>query len=206
MANTVPFEVIAAAPITLYRAPVATSFPTLDTATPLSPWTKVGSSGDLNYDDGGGVVVEHPQNLSPWRALGDSGSRKVFRQDEDCKVKVKVVDLTLEQYTLALNGNSVTTVAPGVGTVGYRKIGLSRGLSVDTKALLLRILVSPYGALFIGQYQFPRCASTGSPSIVFKKTEPAGLDLEFMSLVDPNASSDDERFGTLLWQDLDATT
>lgn len=208
MPNPVPYEVIAAAPITLFEAATGTAFPTLDDAAVdfAADWTKVGSSGDLNYDDGSGVSIEHPQNINPWRSMGDSGSRKVFRQDEDLKVKVKVVDLTLEQYARAINGNSVTTVPAGVGTVGYKKIGLSRGLFVATKALLIRLLVSPYGEEWIGQYEFPRAAQSGSPSVVFKKADPAGLELEWMSLVDPTASSEDERFGRLLWQDADATT
>jgi len=36
--------------------------------------------GDLSYDDGAGVSIEHPQNTVKWRALGDSGSRKIFHQ------------------------------------------------------------------------------------------------------------------------------
>lgn len=206
MPNTVPFEVIAASPIALYTAVVGATFPTLDEEPDAMVWTKVGLSGDLNYDDGAGVSIEHPQTVSPWRSLGDSGSRKIFRQDEDCKIKVKVVDLRLETYSLALNGNTVTPVAAGAGTVGYKKIGLSRGLSVATQALLIRLLVSPYGADWIGQYEFPRAAQSGSPSVVYLKKDPAGLELEWMSLVDPNASSADEYFGRLIFGTADATT
>jgi len=160
--NTVPYEVIAASPIALYTAAVGATFPTLDADPNPAVWTKIGLSGDLNYDDGAGVSIEHPQTLSPWRSLGDSGSRKIFRQDEDCKIKVKVVDLRLETYALAINNNSVVSVAAGMGTAGYKKIGLSRGLSVATKALLIRMLVSPYGVEWIGQYEFPRAAQSGS--------------------------------------------
>lgn len=203
--NTVPYEVIAAAPIALYTAAADTAKPALDIDPPIA-WTKLGLSGDLNYDDGSGVEVSNPQNLSPWRALGDAGSRKVFRQDEDCKIKVKVVDLTLETMSQAINGNSVTTVAPGVGTVGYKWIGLSRGLSVNTLALLIRLLISPYGADWIGQYYFPRCAQSGSPTQLYKKTEPVGLELEFMALVKPDAATPAEYFGRLEFGNADATT
>lgn len=204
MPNPVPYEVIAAAPITLYVATAGTARPSLD-SNPSVAWTKVGSSGDLNYDDGAGVVVEHPQTLSPWRSLGDSGARKIFRQDEDCKVKVKVIDLTLAQYSHALNGNTVTDVPSAIGTAGYKKIGLSRGLFVDTKALLIRLLVSPYGEEWIGQYWFPRAAQSGSPSVAFMKKDPAGLELEWTCLVDPNQAAS-ERFGILEWQTEDADT
>lgn len=208
MANTVPYEVIAAAPIALYTHAADTAKPSLDLAAAAvvsAGWSKVGVSGDLSYDDGAGVSIEHPQNVVKWRALGDSGSRKVFRQDEDCMVKVKVVDLRLETYALALNGNTITETASGVGTVGYKKIGLSRGLSVNTKALLIRLLISPYGADWIGQYYFPRVALVGTPTVQFLKTTPAGLELTFDALVDPNAT-EQERFGVLEFGTEDADT
>ena len=205
MLNAVPYEVIAAAPIALYTATADTAKPDLDIAVP-GTYTKVGLSGDLNYDDGGGVSVEHPQTLSPWRSLGDAGSRKVFRQDEDLKIKVKVVDLRLETYSLAINSNPVNTVAPGVGTMGYKWIGLSRGLAVATKALLIRLLVSPYGEQWIGQYYFPRAAQSGSPSAIYLKKDPVGLELEWMCLVKPDAATPEEYFGRLEFQTDDATT
>lgn len=207
MSNSVPYEVIAASPIAIFLAPVGTAFPTLDDAEvdfdPL--WVKLGISGELSYDDGAGVVVEHSQSVTKWRALGDAGSRKVFRGDEDCTVKVKVIDLTLETYGLILN-QEVTTVAAGAGTVGYKRIGLSRGLGVQTYAVLIRLLMSPYGAEWIGQYEFPVSAMVGSPSVAFMKTTPAGLEVEFNTLVDPDASTPEERFGRLLFQDADASS
>lgn len=205
MSNTVPYEVIAASPIALYTGAADLAKPELDDDT-LTGWTKVGLSGHLNYDDGAGVSIEHPQTLSPWRSLGDAGSRKVFRQDEDLKVKVKVVDLRLENYSLALNGNAVTTVPPGPGTAGYKWMGFSRGLSVATNALLIRLLVSPYGADWIGQYYFPRCAQSSSPSAIYLKKDPVGLELQWMALVKPDASTPAEYFGRLEFQTADATT
>lgn len=207
--NTVPFEVIGGAAIQFYWAPVGTAFPSLDTDLVASPglWTLIGESGDLNYDGGGGIEVAHPQNMSKWRAYGESGVRKVFRQEEDLTFKVKVVDLTLETYSLALNGNVVTTVpSSGPGVSGYKKIGLARGLDVDTKAVLIRLLASPYGQDWVGQYEFPRAAQTGSPVVQFMKAEPCGLELQWDSLVDNDATENDERLGRLLFQIEDAAT
>ncbi len=197
MPNTVPYEVIAA-PFTLYVADVGTAFPLL-LAAPGGSWTKVGTSGELNYDDATGVIVEHSQSITMWRSLGDSGSRKVFRTEEDLKVRLKLMDITLEQYAFAMNHNSVSTVAAGSGTAGYKKIGLSRGFTVATKALLIRGDVSPYGAAYVSQYEIPIAAQTGNPTVVFKKGEPAGLDLEWTALVDSSAAAA-ERFGRLVTQ------
>lgn len=195
--NTVPFEVIAA-PYSVYVAPVGTSFPAIDAA-PANPWALVGTSGNLNYDDGAGVVVEHTQDVVEWRALGDGGTRKVFRTGEGQKVRLKLVDITLEQYAHALNGNTVTE------NPGERVIGLSRGFDVATYAVLVRSDQSPYQAEGNSQYEIPRAAQAGSPTVTYKKGEPAGLDLEWITLVDPNAATPDERFGRLRVADDTAT-
>lgn len=197
--NTQPFEVIAA-PFRVYVAPVGTAFPDVgdpeDDAS-FDPWTLVGSSGDLNYDRGAGVTVEHAQTMTKWRSVGDAGSRKVFRTEEDLTVKVKVVDITLEQYRHALNQNSVDSSA-----TGSRKIGLSRGFSVATFAVLIRSDVSPYGDGLNMQYEIPVAAQAGSPTVALSKPgEPAALDIEFNALVDANATDESERFGRIVAED-----
>lgn len=193
--NTVPFEIIAAA-FKMYLAPVGTAFPLID-AVPAVDWVLVGTSGDLNYMDDG-ITIDQPQTVTPFRALGDSGVRKVFRQDEDLKMGLVLVDLTLEQYKIAINHNTVATVPAG-GEAGYKKIGLSRGLIVATHALLLRG-PSPYMEDGNMQYEIPRGAQTGSPSVVMRRTVPAGLKLEWMALVDPAAATEAERFGRIIAQ------
>lgn len=204
MPNTAPFEVISA-PYIVWTAAVGTAFPALNAA-PGAGWTKLGTSGDLNYDDGVGVSIQHSQTTVKWRATGDAGSRKAFRTEEDQIVKVKIVDVTLEQYTMALHGNAPTDVAAGSGTVGYRWIGLSRGFNILTRALLIRGTASPYGETFIGQYQIPIAMQMGNPTVMLtKKGEPQGLDLEWHAMVDPNAATEFERFGRLLYQDANAS-
>lgn len=203
--NSVPYEVIAA-PFTLYVAPTGTAFPDVD-ETPVGDWVKVGTSGALNYDRGEGVTIEHRQSTSPWRSSGDTGVRKNFRTEEDLIVRLKLVDITLEQYALALNHNSVTDTAAGAGTPGSRKIGLSRGSDIVTKALLIRGEVSPYGESFNCQYEIPLAQQIGSPTVSLSRPgEPAGLNLEFMALVDTTAANEEERFGRLVAQDDDATS
>lgn len=199
--NSLPYEIIAA-PFTVWYAPVGTGFPNVDDA-PLTPWAKVGSSGDLNYMDDG-VTVSHAQTMEKFRALGDAGSRKVFRTEEDLLIRLILADLTLEQYAHALNSNTVTTV-PAQTNAGYKWIGLSRGFSVATVALLVRG-PSPYGDDFNMQYEVPRAAQSGNPEVVMRKGTPAGLALEWTALVDPNAVSDDRRFGRLVAQHLDPAT
>ena len=195
--NTTPYEVIAA-PFTVWAAPVATAFPEIDDAAPDAAWIKVGTSGPLNYE-AEGVTVEHKQSMNFWRSLGDSGSRKVFRNEEDLVISLTLVDISLEQYALAINGNTLTTVAAATGAAGYKKIGLSRGLTVHTRALLVRG-PSPYGANYTLQYEVPIAVQTSSPQVVYKRESPAGLKLEWTALVDPSAASEAEYFGRIIAQ------
>jgi hypothetical protein len=196
MDNATPYEIIAA-PFTLWVAPVGTAFPAVD-EDPAVEWIKIGTSGDLNETEEG-VTVEHAQSFNFWKAAGDSGSRKVFRTSEDLKIRTTIADLTLEQYRYALNGNALTTTAAASGVPGTKKVGLSRGLTVDTRALLMRG-PSPYMADGILQFEVPIAVQTGQPQPVFRRDQPAALALEFAALVDPDAASVDERFGRIVAQ------
>src|SRR5687768_5399736 len=141
MDNTAPFEIIAA-PATIWLAPTGTAYPNIDAA-PAGTWVKVGTTGDLNYDEEG-VSILHGQALEYFRSLGSTGPRKAFRSEEELVIALTLVDVSLEQYALALNHNTVTADAPGAGDAGDKIIGLSRGLTVTRKALLVRG-PSPYG-------------------------------------------------------------
>ena len=196
-----PYEIIAA-PFTLYWAATGTTFPTFDAAPSVS-WTKIGTSGDRNYAPDG-VTVSHAQTLEIVRALGGTGPIKALRTEEMLSVKLTLWDLLLEQYNIALNGNTVTTTAAGAGTAGFKEVQLYRGLSVQTFALLVRGDVSPEGSGWKSQYQVPVAFQNGSPEPVFRKNEPAGLALEFVAIEDPDAASEGDRFGKLLVQHQDA--
>lgn len=197
MRNSVPLEVLAA-PFSMYVAPVGTVFPDVDQVPDPSDWTLIGAAGPLNYDEAG-VNVEHAQSMAFWRSLGDAGSRKVFRSSEDLKIGLMLVDVTPEQYSFALNGNDVTATPASSGVPGTKKIGLSRGFTVDTRAVLLR---GPSPEMEDGtmQYECPRAAQTGEPKPVFTKDKPAMLAIEWTALVDPDASDPSEYFGRIVVQ------
>jgi len=117
------------------------------------------------------------------------------------------VDLTLEQYAQVLNGNTITTVPADTGEAGYKKIGLSRGLEVTQYALLIRgAKASAYMEDGMAQYEVPIAVQVGEPEVVYVKGTPAGLNLEFQALEDPDAASEDERFGRLIMQNTEPGT
>lgn len=192
-----PYEIVAA-PYTLFVAPVGTAFPLLNAA-PASPWVMVGTSGDLSTTEEG-VTVTHEESINKVRAAGSTGPRKAFRTEEDFLISLTLMDITLEQYALALNGNTIATTAAGVGTPGFKSLQLYKGTQVKTMALLVRGEVSGYGDGWRSQYQVPVCFQSGAPEIVFTKGDPAGLALEFTALEDTAAVTPDARFGSLIMQ------
>lgn len=192
-----PYEIVAG-PLQLWLAPVGTAFPDVDEDPDSEDWTLIGTSGDENYSEDG-VTVTHSQTIEQARPAGSTGPRKAWRTGEDLTIALVLWDITPEQYAAALNGNEVTTTAAGSGTAGTKKIGLSRGHEVTCYALLARG-TSPEGDGFAAQYEVPRCYDAGNAAPVFRKGTPAALALEFTALEDPNAASDDERFGRLVAQ------
>ena len=200
MENTTPYEIIGA-PFQMYIAPVGTPFPDVD-ATPIAPWALVGTSGNLNQFPEG-VTVEHPQSTTVFRSAGSTGVRKIFRTEEDLKLRLQLADMTLEQYRHAINSNTVAAVPASAGVPGTKTMGLSRNHTVATNALLLRG-PSPYMADGVMQYEVPLAAQTGSPSTVYRNGEAAGLALEWSALVDESAGSPDEYFGRIVAQTADA--
>lgn len=201
MANQEPFEIVAG-PVEVYQAAVGTAFPDVADA-PSGSWTLIGISGDLSYTEKG-VTGTFKQKVDTVRSLGSTGPRKAFRSSEDLMFSLELMDVRAESWSQALNGNSVTTVAPGAGTAGYKKVGLSRGPDVTNIALLIRG-TSPYGD-WAAQFEVPVCFQSGEPKVVSKKGDPQVLEMEWTALEDPDAASDDERFGRLVEQNAEPGT
>ncbi len=184
-----PFEIIAA-PFEIYIAPVGESFPAVTLEPPVGNWVLIGTSGDKSYREDG-VTVEHAETIEDFRGLGSTGIRKSFRTDEDITVSADVVDLTFEEYSRALNFNSVSVDSDD------KTIDLYKGQVVLYRALLVRGNgVGPYGDYNM-QFELPRVRPNSTPSVVFQKGTPAGLALSFMVMEDLNAASDADLFGIL---------
>lgn len=191
-----PFELLAA-PFTAYVAAVGTAFPDVDEA-PSGSWFKIGTSGADNYNEDG-VAVKHEQTIETFRGLGSTGMQKAWRTEEALKIGFGVHDVTAEHYGKLLNDASVTDVAAGSGTPGYRYIELQQGLEVALFALILRADASPYGDSWKMQYQVPIAFQSEEPEPTYTKGEPAGLDVEFTALQHSSSG-----FGRLVIQDATA--
>lgn len=191
-----PYEIIGS-PLSLWLAPLATAFPLIDVA-PGVAWKLIGTNGTANQDDSG-VVVTLSQKIEVARPAGRTGPVKAWTSEEDFMISIGLWDLSLEQFQYAIAGVVPTTVAAGVGTAGYKKTGLTRGVEVTQYALLARG-VSPYADNMNAQFEVPRVYQSGSPKPRFGKGKPAALELEFTALEDLAAASAGERFGRLIAQ------
>lgn len=194
---------IITAPFTIWIAPVGTAFPAM-TATPAAPWRLLGTSGARNYDTGGVVLASGQQWTSPPPPAGETASTATMMESEELRVRLDLIDLTLEQFALVMGGNPVSTVAPGPGTPGYRKVGLSIGPGNAGEFALLVRGPSPYNEDLPAQFELPRACEVGSPQPVFGGGSAARLAVEFKLLPDAAATSEAERFGRLLAQDVAA--
>ena len=183
-----PMEIVAA-PLTVYVAAVGTAFPNVDTA-PSGSWTKLGTSGDKNYEEDG-VTVTHEQSIETFTPAGGTAPRKAWRTEEGLLIGFTLVDLSPEQYAKVLNDTAVSTIA---GPPARKEFNLLRGITVARFAVLARGLSTVNDALN-AQYQVPIAFQNAEPEPVYKKGEPAGLAVEFMAL-----EHDTEGFGKLVIQ------
>lgn len=194
-----PLEIIVG-PLSVYLAPVGEAMPAVDAA-PSGNWALMGTSGTKNYSEDG-VTLTHGQSVEQIRTAGSTGPIKAVRTEESLVVEVTVYDLTMEEYTRAINNVTPTEVAAGVGTVGTRAINLRRGSIVAEFAVLLRgEAASPELASVAAQYEIPRAYVDGEPELIFAKGEPAGIMFEFHALEDPAQATDAERFGQFIYED-----
>lgn len=175
-----PFEIVAA-PLTIWVAATGTSFPDVDT-TPDGTWTKLGTSGDLNYSEDG-VTVTHNQTIDTFTPVGTTAARKAWRTAESLMVECTLVDLSPAMYAKVLNDASVTTTAPSAGTPGTKKFDLQMGSDVALFAVLARGTSTVDDSLS-AQYEVPIAYQAANPAPVYKKGAPAGLAIQFAVLED----------------------
>ncbi|MEM6907367.1 MAG: hypothetical protein AAF494_01705 [Pseudomonadota bacterium] len=191
-------DYIITSPLTVYIAPVGEAFPAID-AEPAGNWQRLGTDGDRAYTEEG-LAISHSKTYNKIRGAGASAPLKAALQEEDLMIQLTMMDLTLEGYSYALNGNTVRTTAAASGSAGYKEVGLSQSVRNVNEFALLARGPSTYDQAMNMQYQVPRCFDTGSARPVFRKGEPAGLTLELTALEDLTQSDPELRFGRIVAQ------
>lgn len=184
--NTFPFEVLIGAPFSIYTAAAAAVRPAFDETPDPMVWTLLGTNGPKSYAEEG-LMLSAPQETTPYRGYGTAAPLKIIRTSEDVLFRVTIADLTLEMLSNALNGNSVSTTP-------HKKIGLSRGLQVQTIALLARG-PSPYADNKYSQAYIPYVANVSTIELALRRDQVTTYALQWQAVVDPNAATEAEQLG-----------
>jgi|CXWL01.1.fsa_nt_gi hypothetical protein len=190
MPSTKPYQLLVGAG-TLYIAPSATAKPALD-ATPSGSWRALG------FTDGG-VKFTKTRKRNKLFADQRTGPIGVTQEEEGVMLETNLQDITLENLADVV-GLTVTDIAAGVGTIGYRKVGMYTGSEVSEFAFLFRGK-SPYGASMPAQYYVPRGYFDDDVGSEFKKGEKTLIPAKFEVLEDLDTATEAERFGIFEAQD-----
>jgi hypothetical protein len=183
--NWAPYTILAG-PADVYVADLGSAYPGVDDA-PGGSWRYVGLTE-------GGVTVRHPQTITPISVDQYTFPVKAIRTEEGLEIEFAMAELTLENYSLALNSNPVDSSG-----VDERVVNFGRGVHVDLKSLLLKGR-SPYGE-GQAQYEAPIVYQSESPEVEHVKDDKSVLAVVWTALGDLSAESDDERFGRLVADD-----
>lgn len=175
-----PFEIVAG-PADCWIAAAYTAFPAVDVVPSVS-WTAIGRTE-------GGVTVRHTQNVVMLMSDQDVAAVKAIRSDEGLEIETQFMDLTLENYTWAVNQAQITT---GGNT---KSIELKQGFEVAQFAFLVRG-PSAYGDFNL-QYQVPAVVQTEQPEVSFVRDNKAVLHVKFSALA---TLDNTPQFGSLIHQ------
>lgn len=171
-----PHEVVAA-PLTVWIAPVGTSFPNVWQDTPGGGWVRLGTEGSKNYSDAG-VSVGHTEEVTDFIPAGSTMPTKRFRVGESMMITLELVDIGPDAYAKVMNDSQITTVAKSAGTVaGNKSFSLYRGDQVKSYAVVLRGVSSVDNDLNL-QYEFTQAGVSVNGEAVFNKGEPVMLPTE----------------------------
>jgi len=184
----VPREIVVG-PLAIYLAASVEAEDEVD-VTPSGNWALLGTNGTEDYSEDG-ITITHSQSLRQTRVLGATGALKVNRQTEDLSIGLTLMDMSLAQYSKALNGTTPSTdVTP---TVDF--LGLRRGPDVTVYSLIAKGTgLSPSGNFPIQLYS-PRVYQSADPAPVFSKATEVGLALVFSALEYQSAATAEQRFG-----------
>lgn len=185
-----PYEIMAT-PFDAFVAVAGTTKPDIadDPEASGSGWTKLGTRGADEYDEAG-ITVTHEQDISYYRGLRGTGPVKAFRNSEGLMIGFTLNDLTVESYAQILNDATVDA-----SSGNSRAVPLHQGPQVNAIAILFRSVDGPYGDGAPCQYWVPKVVQSGSPAVVHRKGQAAGLALVYTAMENLDAVTEDERFG-----------
>jgi len=189
----------------VYMASVGETYTDLS-QTPAGNWAKIGSSGKRHYGEDG-VVISLTQENENHAFAGGTEILKVSRTLEEMSVSFTLYDLTSAEIIKAFNlGTTTTDTASGSSVGGSQSFNLLRGLSMTSKALLIRgeDKSSDLSTENI-QIEIPACVQVGSLELVFNKSENVGVKFDLKAIADYTYNSGNSPYGRMFIGDAAAS-
>ncbi len=190
----------------VYMAPVGETYTDLS-QTPAGNWAKIGSSGKRHYGEDG-VMVSLNQENENHAFAGGTEILKVSRTLEEMSVSFTLYDLTSAEIVKAWNLATTTTdTAAGASAGGSQSFNLLRGLTVTSKALLIRgeDKSSDLSTENI-QIEIPACVQVGSLELVFNKSDNVGVKFDLKAIADYTYNSGNSPYGRMFIGDAAPTS
>ena len=188
--STVPYNVLVGVG-TLYIGAANLAKPATVETVPGAGWTSLGETD-------GGVTIRKTQNIERFSSDQRTGNTKAVRTEEGLEIETNLNESTLENLAYAMEG-TITSVAPGAGTIGTKALKMYKGADVGTFALLFRG-TSPYGANFAGEFYVPVVFSAEDIELEFTKDGKTLIPVKFEALEDTTAGSAADRFGVITYK------
>lgn len=168
-----PHEIVAA-PVTLFVAAVGSSFPYMD-EDPTTPWIKIGTEGDKNYDEAG-VVVGHGETVADFTPAGSTMVVKRFRTAEQPQITLNLVDLSPTMYALVMNDADITE------GIGYSVFSLFRGDQVAQFAVIAKGMSTIDNDLSL-QYEASKAFVSVDGDVTWNKGVPSKLPVKIEPII-----------------------
>ena len=181
----------------VYMAPVDETYTDLS-QTPAGNWAKIGTSGKRHYGEDG-VVLTVNQETANHAFAGGTEVLKVSRTLEEMVVSFTLYDLQSPQIVKAWNLATTTTdKAAGSSEGGSQSFDLLRGLTVTSKALLIRGLDKSTDLITENiQIEIPACVQIGNLELVFNKADNVGVKFELQAIADYTYNSGNSPYGRI---------
>lgn len=188
MATNTPFSQLTGS-LTVFLALYGETVPDVDVL-PGGNWVELGATdGDQSIKYGGKVTF--------FKDNDHQGDVTGIRSEESPMVKIKVVDLTMENWAKIIA--STSSIVSGTTTAGSttKKLPIKRGAALVEYAMLLKgDALSPYG-LYPGMFVIPRLVFSNEPEVKFGKSLRGSLDAEGHVLED-DAQAEADALGWLI--------
>ena len=152
---------------------------------PGASWTSLGETD-------GGLAFTPKRTVKKHTTDQSFAPKKTTVLTKEIEVGFTLAQVTLERLATVLDGQTVSAVAAGSGTAGYKELTLSALATLPQYAMLIRV-PSPYADGYL-QYMLPAVSPSGDQKMSYKKDDKTMIPTTWDVLEDPDNAGE---FGSI---------